>query len=651
MPYKVVGKCVHKLNADGSVGKIVPGGCHKSVGEAQAHKRALYANVKKEVAMSNSRVKRQAKREKLQKKRELEELQAQEAEDTYEELTPEEEALLLEGVSEDEDEEAEELAKEYGPWAEASAMSMAAGPTSFEELDDVRASEMKAGKIRQASWDVEDLVHNIIRSPMIQGSEKADYIKKVGTDFGERVNAIMNAKADMMKEHPEDMDVLEVEAILAGDERNKNLFEKTLGKLFAKRELSTASRKALSDSDFALVYEVDGKKVRKYPIQDKAHVRNALARAAQQLKAGGTAATDARKALSKIRAAAKRLGIGASMEKESSGIIIQKDNNGDWRWVGWPSNNFIDRSHDILTENAHKEYVDWWWKERPAFPVFTSMHAPGTARTYPVDFVGYENGFLVMSGKLTESEAAGLLRVQKQFDVGMSHTGWGIRDANDPRQIVMYRSFEVTDLPLEMADNPFTDMAVISKEAEMLSSEDQLKYLATLTNDEALAKEVLQAKTSMKQNELKAAGVESKEAAQDEAEETAASEEALTPDIQAIIEQVGKQFDIEGLNEAFTQVQATAEKVPLLEELVKQQSAKIQELLGEQDEKLAELISPPAGKRFAWSKERPSQSQETIVEGEEKEKLQKNQAGIPDSDDYWLSQATGTAPVPDEVPV
>ena len=48
MPYKIVKEenkyCVHKENADGSVGKTVK--CHDSESQAKAHMRALYANVK-----------------------------------------------------------------------------------------------------------------------------------------------------------------------------------------------------------------------------------------------------------------------------------------------------------------------------------------------------------------------------------------------------------------------------------------------------------------------------------------------------------------------------------------------------------------------------------------------------------------------------
>lgn len=45
MPYIRVDKCVHKKNPDGSAGETVK--CHESVEQAEAHMRALYANVDK----------------------------------------------------------------------------------------------------------------------------------------------------------------------------------------------------------------------------------------------------------------------------------------------------------------------------------------------------------------------------------------------------------------------------------------------------------------------------------------------------------------------------------------------------------------------------------------------------------------------------
>lgn len=48
-------------------------------------------------------------------------------------------------------------------------------------------------------------------------------------------------------------------------------------------KLTYRQRQRLPDSDFAIVYtdEKTGKKIRKYPIHDEAHAKNALARVAQ----------------------------------------------------------------------------------------------------------------------------------------------------------------------------------------------------------------------------------------------------------------------------------------------------------------------------------------------------------------------------------
>lgn len=54
-------------------------------------------------------------------------------------------------------------------------------------------------------------------------------------------------------------------------------------------KLKTEEREDLSKSKFALPEE------RKYPVEDKAHARNAKARAAQQEKAGKLSAADKKK--------------------------------------------------------------------------------------------------------------------------------------------------------------------------------------------------------------------------------------------------------------------------------------------------------------------------------------------------------------------
>lgn len=89
-----------------------------------------------------------------------------------------------------------------------------------------------------------------------------------------------------------------------------------------KAELTTDERKDLSDSQFGYV---DEQGVGHYPINDAAHVRNALSRAAAAINQGGDAAATARKALPKIEAAAKRMGIGEPAEQVTKAMLSIPD--------------------------------------------------------------------------------------------------------------------------------------------------------------------------------------------------------------------------------------------------------------------------------------------------------------------------------------
>lgn len=593
MPYKRYGNCVYKMNPDGSKGKLK--GCSKSPEEAAKYARALYANTQeKEMATSKQREKRRERRLKMAniakaKAAEIEEIEELPVED---ELLDEDEVLELE----DETEEKELTQKDYGGDMGMSMPMM--GPTSFAELDAMNAAREKAHEVGELSYNVQDLVWNICHAQM-SPEEQAKAITNVGNDFGKRVKEVMSAPVEKER----DMDLLQLEALIAKDNRSTSVIEK-IGTFFTKSELTYAAEKKLPDSAFALPSK------RKYPIHDKAHVRNALARAAQQIKEGGAGAADAKAALPAIRAAAKKFGVG--MEKER-GIIVEKDASGSWRWVGYPTNNFKDHSGDIITEEAHTEYVDWVNKDlTERAPVFTSCHAPGTVRENPVDFVGYENGFVVMSGKLTEKEAESLLKASALCDVGMSHTSWGWRDTDEPAHIVKYRAFEVTDLPVETADNPFTFLDLeISKEVDM----DQLEYLTGLLGSKERAEAALKAKTSMKQKELQAAGVESKEKEVEKTPEPPAKVEVKSDEIVA---KVLKEMDADGLNAWVAKAQEAIEKVEVLETVVKQLSVS-------KENDLAEMINPPASKRFNWSratentsnlvsKDKPTEQDKKLVE-------------------------------------
>jgi len=84
------------------------------------------------------------------------------------------------------------------------------------------------------------------------------------------------------------------------------------GEIEEAAKLTTEQRNALPDSDFALIQEKDGKKVRRFPINDEAHVRNALARLPQ---AKDITEEEKKSALAKILKKAKELNMDELLKK------------------------------------------------------------------------------------------------------------------------------------------------------------------------------------------------------------------------------------------------------------------------------------------------------------------------------------------------
>lgn len=555
---------------------------------------------------------RRRQRQLQELKQKAKSVEVEEVEDSEEELADEdaEDEVL------DEEDAEEEIQKDM--YSGDNPMPMM-GPTTWEEKDAMEMAAEQAHEVREISWSVSDLVSNILCHPEMSVSEKASAIKNVGAGFEERVATVLSEPVE------KDLDILEIESVLAHDRRTTGLIEGWIDKAV----LTASARKKLDSSDFALPSK------RKYPIHDRAHVRNALSRAAQQMKAGGEGAADAKAAMPKIRAAAKKFGIGMSMKKDRNAIVIEKDAKGDWRWVGWVTNNFKDTDEDILCKESHQEYVSFLDSNPHMAPTFITWHTPETARQNLPDFWTYENGFLVMSGKLTEKEAQNLLEASVATDLGMSHGTLVLsRDPKDPRVITKYRMYEVSDLPLENAANPFTALETLSKEANM----DKLAYLAQFIGKDR-AKELIEDKTAEAQQALQNAGVESKEKKEEAPAEAPKQETPPAPDTEAIVKELMTKLDIEGLNAFVTKAQEAIDKVPLLETAITELKKENETLTKDQDEKLAEMIAPPA---FAWSvkKEmRASEAKETVVKTGDA--LLDAKPEVP-----WLSVATGTKPIP-----
>jgi hypothetical protein len=105
------------------------------------------------------------------------------------------------------------------------------------------------------------------------------------------------------------------------DGKEKNIVDEIIdadyegGEIEEAKKLTTDQRNALPDSDFALIQEKDGKKIRRFPINDEAHVRNALARLPQ---AKDITEEERKSTLAKILKKAKALNMTDIVEKHKA---------------------------------------------------------------------------------------------------------------------------------------------------------------------------------------------------------------------------------------------------------------------------------------------------------------------------------------------
>jgi len=230
----------------------------------------------------------------------------------------------------------------------------------------------------------------------------------------------------------------------------------------------------------------------------------------------------------------------------TSSFEIYKDIDGNFRWFGWVTNKWRDRDYfanpekggEILTDDAHKDYVDWV-DQSPAtrMPQLLAWHTMETAHKGRADWIDYADGFVMASGPLTLREVRSIARVQQDYDLGMSHGFLPLQKDRHEGLIQRYRTFEVSYLPLEVAANPWTEFRSITKEVfEMGLTEKKRGFLTKLMGDDFV--EEIEKENATKAAELEAAGVDFKEETEPEASATEVVEtpEAEVPKVDEVEE-------------------------------------------------------------------------------------------------------------------
>ncbi|KKM01090.1 hypothetical protein LCGC14_1797900, partial [marine sediment metagenome] len=315
---------------------------------------------------------------------------------------------------------------------------------------------------------------------------------------------------------------------------------------------------------------------------------------------------------------------------KSSGFIIEKDLQGNYRWFGWVSNKWRDRDTDahpngeILAEAAHKEFVEWTWKDiKNNMPQLWLWHTLGTTAKERADWTDYADGFLLVSGHLTEAEAKMFQALAEKHDLGMSHGFLKIGYDSEKGVITRYRTFETSVLPREHVANEWTDFTTLEETKDMFTPERR-EYLVEALGEEKVAG--IEASTKNMSDELKELGVEFKAVEQEKPKE---EEKKTGPAINVSVdsEEILEKMGLEALSDLLRNQDAT----------IKELTGKVEALTKSDDEKIAETLTPKAGDLF-WL----SQSEETVVKDDEETKEPGNKAS-------WIEESHAL-PAGDAVP-
>ena len=361
--------------------------------------------------------------------------------------------------------------------------------------------------------------------------------------------------------------------------------------------------------------------------------------------------------LDKIRQFLNPKSIEEEDKPRNSSFKIFKDKAGNWRWFGWVTNKWRDvdkkaapkHGGEILTEAAHKDYVAWVDKNpEKRMPQLWPWHTKALAHTHKADWIDYADGFLLMSGLLTESESLGIKRLEKHYDLGMSHGFYAIERNEKEAWITKYRTFEDSYLPLEYAANPWTDFMSIEKEVDMKSlTPKKREFLAKLADEDFVAE--VESDTEGKATILNITNIESK--AKDEPKEDPkdkGAEKAPKPSGPSDFKELEKYLKMEELGKVLAGLQKTQKEQSGVLLLL---ATAVEKLAKDDDLKISETLTPRTDVEKdvepAWMKAL-SQSEETKVDEEKDKDLDDSKPGLKEG--HWMEEAlvpsSETAPVP-----
>lgn len=502
--------------------------------------------------------------------------------------------------------------------------SVLTGVMSFAELDAIERAQGEQGKLSRIVNNFMSIVRNITQNIAIEPSERSAAIRDVTEEMRARLDANFERGERMISLPTVDgkIDSAYLRKLLKSDQVTKQT-TKTEGGIQYRvsdyadvpdKELPSTWKLRLAESrsgNFTVAQvaraitamQPSGFRGQRVELgQPKSTVANKINRVIS-----GLSATDEQK-----ENLQRRLNAVKTIDfTHHTGFKVLKAQNGDDRWLGWVSNKFMDREGEILTDDAHKDYIAFLNAYPKAAGELWTFHIPGTEREAKADFWAYLNGFLIIGGKLTEEEAKALDNYDG--DLGMSH-GFYVLE-KEGNLIKKYRTFEYTVLPRNSAANLWTKFDV--KEFHMEKLTDQQREMARqLHGDDFVS--ALESDTDKASDALDKAGVQSKADGDGNGSTNKATDFDISELTKLLVDAVTKELNFQGLQDALKSVHDQgATNATAIENIAK----RLEVLEKTDDEKLAKEFEPQG---IQWNQGfRASQDKKTVVTEQEKEKFEK----------------------------
>jgi hypothetical protein len=147
---------------------------------------------------------------------------------------------------------------------------------------------------------------------------------------------------------------------------------------------------------------------------------------------------------------------------DKSSVVLYKNKEGRLSWVGSHTNKFEDREKEVLTEKAHKDFVNKIESGDIAYPELWIWHEKDW-KVGNANWLAYDDrGFLLSGGVIDQDKEDLVIALfENTSQMGMSH-GMPPESVkyDEDGDIIEYVSKEISLLPIEYACNLLTTFAV-----------------------------------------------------------------------------------------------------------------------------------------------------------------------------------------------